>query len=85
MFTKLARIPVIEFPRVVARRPTAAAQANDNRMVPPSGAAARRAAREGLVCRWGPTGLGGRLECRWSLEAADVAAYPNLPSVLRRR
>src|SRR5580704_10686771 len=88
MFAKLghipALIPALQLRQVVARRRFAAAHANDNRKVP-FAATARRFGREALVCRWRPTGPGGRLECHWSLEAAEGTSGDGAQLSDRRR
>jgi len=70
MFAKPAKMPAPSLRRAVVRL-AAPAPTNDNRIH--NTAASRRSRRPILTCHWRPVG-GGRLECHWIVEFADLTA-----------
>ena len=76
MFAKTAKYNAkyqVVSARQAAPGSVALAHSNDNTVIARAAGAPRRTRRANLVCRWHPM-IGGGLECRWDIEAADGAA-----------
>jgi hypothetical protein len=73
MFAKIAKFWTMS-PWPVARSAVALAHSNDNKVSTRGAAAACRAQRPVLACRWRPIISGGGLECRWNVEFAEGIA-----------
>ena len=84
MFAKIAKFRTMS-PRPAARSAVALAHSNDHKVSTRGAAAACRAQRPVLACRWRPISDGG-LECQWNVEFADGIATeePDTRWLIRR-
>jgi hypothetical protein len=73
MLAKIAKFRTMSL-RAAARSAVALAHSNDNKVSTRGAAAACRARRPVLACRWRPIISGGGLECRWHVEFAEGIA-----------